>query len=142
MAKKSAKGATITVDNASGTPQDISTSVFSYEIKDMVNPEDVTGFGDGVVNYVPGQYTGEVTLDIWYDYITGSILTGATSVIQGIIGSAVSRTVTIRPEASGLAYSGEFLADGITVSGDAQGSPIKLGSVTFKPFGTTRPTWA
>lgn len=137
--KVSAKGAVIAVDDSAGTPRTISSAVESYEIEYGVNPEDVTGMGDGSINYIPGQRVIGVTLTLFWDT---TATTGATTVLNGIIGSTTSKTLTITPESGATAFSGEFMCDGITPSGEAAGSPIKLGSVHFSVMGSVAPGWS
>ena len=137
--KVSAKGAVIAVDDAAGTARTISADVESYEIEYAVEPQEVTGFGEGSKNYIPGQRVIGITLNVFWN-TTAS--TGATTVINGIIAATTSKTVTITPEDSATALSGEFMCDGVTVGGEAAGSPIKLGAVHFSVMGATAPTWS
>lgn len=136
--KISAKGAVITLDNAAGSAQTISTDVESYEIEWAVGAEEVTGFGDGSGNFVPGLPVASITLNLFYDT---TATTGAWTVVRAIIGHATSKTVSITPEA-GLAFSGEFMCAGVNVVGDAKGSPAKLGAVKFMPMGAVAAAWA
>lgn len=138
MAKVSAKGAVIAVDDSGGSPQIISSDVKSYEIEYAVDPLEVTGFGDGSKNYVPGQRVIGVTLDIFWN---SAATTGAFTVLNGIIGQTTSVTLSITPESGGPAFSGEFMCDGITPKGEVNGV-IELGSVHFSVSGATAPTWA
>lgn len=138
MAKVSAKGAVIAVDDSGGSARTISSDVKSYEIEYAVDPLEVTGFGDGSKNYVPGQKVIGVTLDIFWN---SAATTGAFTVLNGIIGQTSSVTITITPEAGGPAFSGEFMCDGITPKGEVNGV-IELGSVHFSVSGATAPSWA
>ena len=138
MAKVSAKSAVITVDDSGGTPRTISADVKSYEIEYAVDPLEVTGFGDGSKNYVPGQRVIGVTLDIFWN---SAATTGAFTVLNGIIGQASSVTVSITPEVSGPVFSGEFMCDGLTPKGEVNGV-IELGSVHFSVYGATAPSWS
>jgi hypothetical protein len=138
MAKVSAKGAVIAVDDSGGSARTISSDVKSYEIEYAVDPLEVTGFGDGSKNYVPGQRVIGVTLDIFWN---SAATTGAFTVLNGIIGQTTSVTLSITPESGGPAFSGEFMCDGITPKGEVNGV-IELGSVHFSVSGATAPTWA
>lgn len=138
MAKVSAKGAVIAVDDSGGSPRTISSDVKSYEIEYAVDPLEVTGFGDGSKNYVPGQKVIGVTLDIFWN---SAATTGAFTVLNAIIGQATSVTLSITPESGGPAFSGEFMCDGITPKGEVNGV-IELGSVHFSVSGATAPSWA
>ena len=138
MAKISAKGAAISVDDSGGTPRVISSDVKSFEIEYAIDPLEVTGFGDGSKNFTPGQKVIGVTLDVFWN---SAATTGAFTVLRGILGQAASVTVSITPEAGGLAFSGEFMCDGITPKGEVNGV-IELGSVHFSVMGSTAPAWA
>jgi hypothetical protein len=138
MAKISAKGAAISVDDSGGSPQVISSDVKSFEIEYAIDPLEVTGFGDGSKNFTPGQKVIGVTLDVFWN---AAATTGAFTVLKGILGQATSVTVSITPEIGGLAFSGEFMCDGITPKGEVNGV-IELGSVHFSVMGSTAPAWA
>ena len=62
--KGSAKGAVILVDDTGGNARDISSDVLSYEIQYQNDTPEVTGFGDGSHNFIPGQKVRGVTLDV------------------------------------------------------------------------------
>lgn len=138
MAKISAKGAAISVDDSGGSPQVISSDVKSFEIEYAIDPLEVTGFGDGSKNFTPGQKVIGVTLDVFWN---AAATTGAFTVLKGILGQSTSVTVSITPEIGGLAFSGEFMCDGITPKGEVNGV-IELGSVHFSVMGSTAPSWA
>jgi hypothetical protein len=138
MAKISAKGAAISVDDSGGSPQVISSDVKSFEIEYAIDPLEVTGFGDGSKNFTPGQKVIGVTLDVFWN---AAATTGAFTVLKGILGQATSVTVSITPEIGGLAFSGEFMCDGITPKGEVNGV-IELGSVHFSVMGSVAPAWA
>jgi ABC-type nitrate/sulfonate/bicarbonate transport system substrate-binding protein len=137
MAKMSGKGAIITLDDSAGAPQIISADVVSYTIEYKVNAEDVTGFGEGSQNFVPGMRVVGVTLDVnWNTAAT----TGAWTVIRGIIGHATSKTLVVQPEGTGLALTGEYMCEGVSPSGAAAGSPIKsLAYLKGKKIGMSPP---
>lgn len=138
MAKTSAKGAIITVDNAAGSPQTISGDVASYEIQYAVDSVEVTGFGEGSHNFTPGQRVIGVTLDVMWNSLA---TTGAMTVLYPIIGSTSSKTLTIQPEGTGLTLTGEYMLEGISPAGEPGGA-IKLGSCKFNVMGAIAPTWA
>lgn len=136
--KISAKNAVITVDDSTGSPQVITKDVKSFEIEYSVDPLEVTGFGEGSKNYVPGILVTGITLDVYWNT---AATTGAFTVLKGIVGSATSKTVSITPEVGGLTFSGEFMCDGITPKGSVDGI-IELGSIHFSVMGATAPAWA
>ena len=136
--KLSAKGGAVSVDDSSGSARVISTAVQSYTIDYTVGTVDVTGLGEPQ-NFVPDVVVNKVTMEVLWDT---TATTGATTVLRGIVGSTTSKTVSITPEAAGIAFSGEFMCVGIHVAGQAQGSAISLGSVEFMPMGAVAGSWA
>lgn len=138
MAKVSAKNAVILVDDDAGAPQDISTDVESYDIEYAVDPVEVTGFGDGSKNFIPGQMVVGITLNIYWNNDANAPM----DFLPDIIGQVASVTVSITPEIGGPALSGEFMCDGIHPAGAASGGDIKLGAVHFSVMGDTAPAWA
>jgi hypothetical protein len=138
MAKISAKGAVIVVDDSAGAPQTISNDVSSFEIEYNVDPLEVTGFGEGSKNSVPGLRAIGVTLDVFWN---SAATTGAFTVLKGIVGATTSKTISITPEGSGAVFSGEFMCDGITPGSSVDGV-ISLGSVHFSVMGSVAPSWA
>lgn len=138
MAKFSAKGAVITIDNAAGSPQDVSTDVTSFEIQEDAGNLDVTGFTDGSKNYIPGLPVKGITFEFLYDTHATS---GATTILKGILGSTTSKTVTVKPESAGQTLSGEFMLDALATKGTPDGS-LQHGTCHFSVMGSTAPSWA
>lgn len=138
MAKVSAKGAVIALDDSAGTARTISTDVESYEIQYAVDPIEVTGMNEGSHNFIPGQLIVGVTLNLYWN---GAATTGAWTVVRGIIGNSTSKTLSITPESGGVALSGEYMCDGVTITG-SPATDIKLGAVHFSVMGSTAPAWA
>ena len=138
MAKQSAKNAVILVDNSAGAPQDISKDCVSYELQYDVDSVEVTGFGEGSHNFIPGQRVIGITLDVLWNSLA---TTGAMTVLYPIVGHATSKTVSVQPEGTGLALSGEFMLEGIKPAGEPGGA-IKLGSCKFSVMGAVAPTFA
>lgn len=138
MAKVSAKGAVIALDDSGGSAQTISTDVESYEIQYAVDVVEVTGMNEGSHNFIPGQRIIGVTLNLYWN---AASTTGAWTVVRGIIGSTSSKTLAITPESGGLTLSGEYMCDGVTITG-SPATDIKLGAVHFSVMGGTAPAWA
>lgn len=138
MAKFSAKGAVITIDNAAGSGQNLSTDCTSYEIQQDAGVIEVTGFGDGSKNFIPGLPVTGITFEFKYDTHATS---GAYTVLKGILNSATSKTVSIKPESAGETLSGEFCLDNFAVKGTPDGD-IQIGTVHFSVMGATAPAWA
>jgi len=79
-----------------------------------------------------------VTLNLFYN---SAATTGAWTVVRQIIGSTTSKTLAITPEVGGLTLSGEYMCDGISMTGSPS-TDIKLGAVHFSVMGATAPSWA
>lgn len=136
--KISAKGAVIVVDDSGGTARTVSSDCVSFELEQDAGKIDVTGFGDGSKNYIPGLPVYGITLNfLWNSTAT----TGARTVLQGIFLSTSSKTVAITPESGGQTLSGEFMLDGLPVKGTPDGS-VEIGTVHFSVMGSTAPSWA
>lgn len=138
MAKVSAKGSVISVDDSGGSLRDISSDCVSFEIEQDAGKIEVTGFGDGSKNFIPGMPVKGITLDVLWN---SAATTGARTVLQGILGSTTSKTVTIVPEAGGEGFSGEFMLDNLPVKGAPDGA-LQIGSVHFSPMGAVAASWA
>lgn len=138
MAKFSAKGAVITIDDSGGSPQDVSTDVTSFEIEEDAGALEVTGFGDGSKNFIPGLPVVGITFEFLYDTATTS---GATTILRGILNSNTSKTITVKPETAGTTLSGEFMLDALNTAGTPAGE-LRHGTAHFSVMGSTKPAWA
>ena len=136
--KISAKNAVIVVDDSAGTPRTISTDCVSFELEQDEGKLDITGFGEGSVNYIPGMPVYGITLDVKWN---STATTGAWTVLKSIFLSTTSKTVSITPEVGGQTLSGEFMLDALPVAGEPAGD-LKIGSVHFSVMGSTAPAWA
>ena len=135
----SAKSAVILVDDSTGTLRTISTDVYDYEILYDVTPVDVTTMEDGGENFIWVRKVNGLKLTVLWN---PTATTGAFTVLKGIVGSATSKTVSIKPDPAGQTFSGEFLCTGIHPKGEATQAPIRLGVAEFLVFGSTMPAWA
>ena len=138
MAKISAKGAVITLEDSNPTVRTISTDVESYEIQFAVDVIEATGMNEGSHNFIPGQAIIGVTLNLYWNTAAS---TGAWTVVRSIIGSSSSKALVITPESGGLTLTGEYMCDGVTITG-SPGTDIKLGAVHFSVMDGTAPAWA
>ena len=138
MAKVSAKGAVIEVDDTGGTARNISSDVLSYTIQYQNDTPEVTGFGDASHNFIIGQVVRGVSLECLWNT---AALTGAYTVIKNITAEGTTVTVKITPESGAEYFSGEFICQGIEVSGSASGDPIRLGTANFVVSGAVAPGW-
>jgi hypothetical protein len=138
MAKLAGNNAVIILDDGSGNPQTISTDIKSYSVEYKSAPQDVTGMGEPV-NYIPGAIVTGVTLNPFYN---AAATVGAWTVIRPLVGSATSKTLSVKPEAGGLSFAGEFMCDGYVLTADSSGKPLEMGGVHFSPMGTILAAWS
>jgi hypothetical protein len=136
--KISAKNAVIIVDNSAGTPTTISGDCDSFELQQDAGIGEVTGFGEGSKNFVPGMPVYGITLNVKFN---STATTGAWTVLKSIFNSATSKTVSITPEVGGQTLSGEFVLDALPVKGTPSGI-LEIGSVHFSVMGAIAPSWA
>jgi hypothetical protein len=133
MAKVSAKSSVITINS-----QICSSDVMSYDIEQDAGKIDITGFGDGSVNYIPGLPVYGLTMDVkWNTAAT----TGMWTLLKAMWLAASGTTITIVPEVGGPTFSGVFMLDALPVSA-TPGSAINVGSVHFSIQGTAAATFA
>ena len=137
MAKFAGKDCVVTIDNAAGSPQTVSTDIQSVEIEEDAGALEVTGFGDGSKNFIPGLPVVGITFEFLYDTATTS---GATTILRGILNSSTSKTVTVKLESAGSTLTGEYMLDGLNHSATPAGE-IKHGTAHFSVMGSTKPTW-
>jgi hypothetical protein len=137
MAKISAKGAVIYVDDSAGAPQAISGDVRSYELEQDAGKIEVTGFTNTSQNFIPGLPVYGIALDVMFN---SAATTGAWTVLKGIFNSTASKTVMVVPEA-GSVFTGEFMLDALPVKGAPDGV-LEIGSIHFSTWGSTGSAWS
>jgi len=135
--KASAKGAVITLSDPT-TPRTISADVASYEINQDLGLVEVTGFGDGGKNFIPGEPVHSVTLDLYYN---NTATTGVWTVLRAIATAGTACTLTIKPESTGLTLTFVCIPESIPLSGKPDGD-VHIGSVKFSQMGATAGSWA
>lgn len=135
--KNSAKGAVITLTDPT-TPRTISSDVVSYSIEQSTGMVDVTGFGDGGQNFIPGLPVHSVTLGLLYN---NTATTGVWTVLRAILTAGTAATMTLKPEASGLTLTFICFPESVPLTG-APGDALKIGSVKFVQMGATAGSWA
>jgi hypothetical protein len=127
MAKVSAKDALIIVGG-----YQLSADVASYEIDASVEPVEVTGFGEGWRNYVPGPFTGSLTLETYWNSAAGR------SAAAGVLKPLANRCVTVIPDgyaAGNPCISIEAETENFTPGGSSTGA-LMGGSIRFQTSGT------
>ncbi|MFK5165213.1 hypothetical protein, partial [Propionibacterium freudenreichii] len=90
-----------------------------FELEQDAGKIEITGFGDGSQNFIPGLPVYGVTLNVKWN---STATTGARTVLQGIFLSTTSKTISITPESGGQTLSGEFMLDALPVSGTPSGN--------------------
>jgi hypothetical protein len=126
MAKVSSKNAAVLINGSL-----FSTYATAYNIEKMVDPLDVTGFGDGSKNFIPGMLTGRMAVDMLWD-------TTATVGIHAKLSDAGQfGNVTIIPE--GYALGADSISLPYTQATYAPQAAvteaIKIGSIVFESYG-------
>lgn len=133
----------IQVDDASGTPRDLSGDLVPGSVGGgglTFDEADMTGVSNTVKNYLAGH--AESTISAQF-HMNDTATTGATTVLNGINGK--TGTLTLQWGADGAApttsdpeWEGEYvlLTNTISVNGGKF-----VHNVTFKPTGSIAPAW-
>lgn len=134
MAKVTGLGATINVDNSSGTPVDVSNDLTNFSFSTPIAVQDVTGIDKFANERLLLLADGSVTL--------AGVFNTATShpVFSDVASTRVTRTVKIQPINAAVPYlSMEMLLT------DYQLTRSNSGELTFSVPGAlqdgTAPTW-
>ncbi len=99
MGKIHGKGVVVLLDNAAGTPVDISTWLDEFEFGDQeVDVAENTTAGQNAKTYSVGHTDGQISMTGMYD----AVAAGIDEVLSGLIGKGAG-TVDYRPEGTGLA---------------------------------------
>lgn len=125
MAKVSARNAAILVGG-----YDLSTYCTAYTADLTQDMLEATGFGDGWKNYIPGERSGQISLDLLWDSAAGKSVTA----LKGLD----SKLVTILPEtyALGLPCISMHAQQAAFHPGGAHSEILKAGSIVFQGAGT------
>jgi hypothetical protein len=137
MAKQSAKGAVIQITDSTGGAQTISGDVLTYDITYANDTPEVTGFGDGSHNFIPGQKIRAVTLECLFNPASSS---DSYWIFKGLYETGATTELIITPE-SGQNMKGNFILTDMQLSGAPGGDAIKIGSCNFAVSGATAPDW-
>ena len=135
--KTTAKNLVITLTDPT-VARTISADVAAYDIEQSAGMLDVTGFGEGGQNFVPGLPVHGVTLDLFYN---SAATTGVWTVLRAIMAAGTAATMTLRPETTGLTLTFVCFPESLPVSGTPAGE-LKIGSVKFVQMGATAGSWA
>lgn len=125
MAKVSAKDAVIVMGGYI-----LSADAASYEIDASQEPIEVTGFSEGWRNYVPGPYTGSMSINFFWNSAAGRSLAALKPL--------ANRCVTVIPDGyvvGNPAISIESEQENFTPGGSATGA-LMAGNIRFMTSGT------
>lgn len=124
MAKKAGKDAIILVGG-----YNLSSYASQYEVEYAANPVEVTGFGDGWKNYIPGEFSGQMSIDMYWDSAANS----ANAALQTLSNKCVS----IIPEGFVLGNHAMsmYATQGNWKPTANPGAALTVGSVVFQGNG-------
>jgi len=137
MPKFSAKAAVITLSDPA-TARTISTDVKAYEVNQSSGMTEVTGFGEGGANFIPGMPVWDLTLDCYYN---NAATTGVWTVLRAILTAGTACTITLKPESTALTLTFVCFPESVPISGTPAGN-IEIGSVKFVQMGAVAGAWA
>lgn len=124
MAKKAGKDAVILIGGYR-----LSSFASQYEVEYNANPIDVTGFGDGWSNYIPGEFGGQMSLDMYWDSAANS----SNAALQTL----AKHCVSIIPEGFtlGTPALSMYAEHGNWKPSAAPGDALTVGGVVFQTSG-------
>ncbi len=133
------KYATVDIDDYANVIRDISPSITDISIPRTHDTQDVSGYGDGVINFSIGKVDAPLTMQ---GVFNTTALTGAHTVLSKLVGVIeTSTTITIQfgiravPAGSDPEYEGLFYCKSLVY-----GSALEF-TAEFVPATTTAPAW-
>lgn len=140
---KLTRGTTIEIDDSGGTPRDLSGDLLPGSLNGLgftAGEVDMTGESNTVQNFLADRKTNTLTARF---HANDTSTTGATTVLNGIVQSAVTVTIKIgsggaAPTTGDLKFSGEFVCLDAKLVPDG-GKWVH--EVTLRPTTSTAPTW-
>jgi hypothetical protein len=142
MSKLAGRWIKVLLDDTTPTARDISGDVESVDIDDGYGELDVTGFGDGSENSIPGMPTFNVELTCHFN---PAATTGVYTVVKGIVGAYSGHTLTVQqgqnaaPTTGDPEFEGEYWCSGMKFSSDPKGKTTL--TVSLRVYGSTAPAW-
>lgn len=143
MAALSGDNIVVKMDDSGGTLRTFADGeITSVDLGLSAKQHDVTGFGDAVQKFIPGQKMAPVSIK---GYLTTTALTGTHTVIQGAFaaGSQVSLVVQVgqnaAPTTGDPEFTGEFYVESYKPVIN-YGGAISFAA-TLKPAIGTAPAW-
>jgi len=125
MAKLAAKNAIVLIGG-----YNFSTYATSFEATHDLGLVDVTGFGDGGKNFIPGLPSGKMTIDMLWD-------STATTGVHAVLSAFPTGVVTVLPEGYALGnntVSMPYTQANYSPAGKPDGA-IQAGSIGFEGYG-------
>jgi hypothetical protein len=142
MAKLAGRWLKVLLDDGTGNPQDISNDLDSINIPNEFGEIDVTGFGDGAENSMPGLSNFSVEITGTFNPAAGN---GLFTVLKAINGVYEGHTLTVQvgqnaaPTSGDPEFEGEFWCQKMNVSATPTGKTVINGSL--RVYGATTPQW-
>lgn len=142
MAKLAGRFLKVYIDDSSGAAQDVSNDIESVDIPDEYGELDVTGFGEGSDNSMPGMPSFPVEITGMFN---PTATTGLFTVLKGIVGGYTARTLTVQvgqnaaPTTGDPEFEGEFWCSKMNVSATPKGKVALTAS--FRVSGSVAPAW-
>jgi hypothetical protein len=138
LAKSSGITSTVSVDDGSGSLQNISTGVLSFDISTPRGSADITGLDKSAVEKILLLADGTVTLNMQYD---PTATTGTHTVFRTMSSTNQTRTVTIVINSTPSAtLSMEMICTDYTLNRGADGN--LTSTATLQLQSGTAPTWS
>ena len=138
MAKSSGITTTVSVDDGSGSLQNISTSVLSFDVSTPRGSVDITGLDKSAIERLLLLADGQVTLNLQYD---PTATTGSHTVFRTMSSTNQTRTVTILINSTPTAtLSMEMICTDYSLNRGSDGNIT--GSATLMLQSGTVPTWS
>lgn len=138
MAKSSGITTTFSVDDGSGSLQNISTSVLSFDVSTPRGSVDITGLDKSAIEKLLLLSDGQVTLNLQYD---PTATTGSHTVFRTMSSTSVTRTVTVVINSTPTAtLSMEMICTDYTLNRGADGN--MTGTATLQLANGAVPTWS
>lgn len=140
---KLSRGVTISIDDSGGTPRDLSGDLVPGSLSGLgfTSPAlDMTGESDTVQNFLGDRKVNTITCRF---HANDTVTTGASTVLNGIVGSVVTVLVKIgqagvAPTTGDQKFSGEFLCVAAPMVND--GGRL-VHDCTFQPSGSVAQAW-
>ncbi len=142
MAKLAGRFLKVLLDDSGGTARDVSADIESIDVPDEYGELDVTGFGEGAENSIPGLPSFPVEIQANFN---PAATTGIYTVLKGSLGTYAGRTLTVQvgqnatPTTGDPEFEGEFWVQKMNISATPKGK-VSL-TASLRVYGSTAPAW-